>query len=89
MGEELVLQPECYKRHSEIENHIKEGKFWRGVIVTAVLAGITILITQYNMAIDNNNKMIALTSKLATIAENNIKRLDRMEDMIFYVKGVK
>jgi len=89
MSEELVLQPSCYKRHEQIENHIKEGRFWRGVIITLAIAGTGILIGQYNMSIQNNDKIIALTSKLATIADSNVKRLDRMEDMIFYIKGDK
>lgn len=36
MSKDEVLQPEGYKRHAEIEGHIKEGKFWRGVMVTAI-----------------------------------------------------
>jgi hypothetical protein len=89
MSEEKVLQPECYKRHAEIEGHIKEGRFWRGVIVTVAVAGTGILIGQYNMSIQNNDRIIALTSELKTIATANVKRLDRIEDMVFYYKGEK
>jgi hypothetical protein len=84
---EKELQPACYTRHAEIDGHIKEGKFWRGVIVTVTIAGIGILIGQYNMSIENNNKIVALTSKLSVIADANIKRLDRLEDKIFCYKG--
>jgi hypothetical protein len=80
---EPVLEPACYKRHSEIENHIKEGRFWRGVIITAALTGITILIAQYSMAIENNNKMIALTSKLTTMVDLNTLRLSKIEDRVW------
>jgi hypothetical protein len=89
MEDKEVLQPECYKRHSEIEGHIKEGKFWRSVIVTVAIAGAGILIGQYNMSIQNNEKIISLTSRLSNIAETNIKRLDRLEDVIFFSKGEK
>lgn len=78
-----VLQPACYKRHTIIENHISEGKFWRGVIVTATIAGIGILIAQYNMTIENNNKMITLNSKLTTMVEINTVRLGKIEDKLW------
>ena len=87
MGDDIVLQPECYTRHAEIENHIKEGKFWRGVIITVAVAGSGILIGQYNMSIENNSKVTALTSKLTTMVEVNTKRLDFLENKVFYVKG--
>jgi hypothetical protein len=89
MSDELALQPDCYKRHTEIDGHIKEGKFWRGVIVTVIIAGASIFIGQYSMAVENNNKMIALNSKLTTMVEVNTKRLDRLEDIAFYYKGNK
>lgn len=84
-----VLQPECYKRHAEVDNHIKEGKFWRGVIITVAIAGTGILIGQYNMSIENNSKITALMSKLSTMIEVNTRRLDRLEGKIFYEKGEK
>ena len=80
---ENTLQPECYKRHAEVDNHIKEGKFWRGVIITVAVAGTTILIGQYNMSIENNSKITALTSKLTTMVEVNTTRLTRLESMYF------
>lgn len=84
--EELSLQPECYTRHEKFANHIREGNFWRGVIITAVLTGLGILIAQYNMSIENNNKMIALNSKLTTMVEINTGRLNKLEDIFFIRK---
>ena len=81
------LHPDCYVRHAAMDNHINEGKFWRGTIIAFVLAFSGILVGQYNMSIQNNEKIISLTSKLSQIAESNIKRLDRMEDKIFYYVG--
>ena len=83
MSDEIILQPECYTRHAEIENHIKEGKFWRGVIITVAVAGSGILIGQYNMSIENNSKITALTSKLTTMVEVNSARLNKLEERVW------
>ena len=83
MENEIPLQLECYKRHEQIESHISEGKFWRGVIVTFFVAFGSILIGQYNMSIQNNNKVIALNSKLTTMVEINTERLNRIEAVYF------
>jgi hypothetical protein len=80
---ETTLQPECYVRHEKIENHIREGKFWRGVIVTASLAFMGILIGQYNMSIQNNNKVIEMNAKLTNMVEVNTLRLTRLEALYF------
>jgi hypothetical protein len=78
-----TLQPECAVRHEKIESHIKEGRFWRGVIITASLTFMGILIGQYNMSIENNNRMIALNSKLTTMVDINTVRLNRIEAVYF------
>ena len=83
MKDEITLQPECYTRHAEIENHIKEGRFWRGVIITVAIAGTGILIGQYNMSIENNNKATALLSKLTTMVEVNTNRVSRLEERVW------
>jgi hypothetical protein len=80
---EMMLQPECYARHANIDNHISEGKFWRGAIITIGIAFGGIMIGQYNMSIENNNKMIALNSKLTTMVEVNTLRLNRLENFYF------
>jgi len=82
--EEATLQPECYKRHAEIELHINEGRFWRGVIITAVLTFGGILIGQYNMAIQNDKNMIAANAKLTKMVEINTARLDRIENLAYF-----
>ena len=81
--EEDNMLPSCYTRHAEIEGHIKEGTFWRGVLVSVIIAGISILIAQYNMSIENNNKVIALYSKLTTMVEINTARLAKLEDRVW------
>ena len=80
---EEVLQPECYKRHAEIDGHISEGKFWRGVIVTAILTGIGILIAQYNMSIENSNKMTYANAQLTKMVEINTQRLNVLERKVW------
>ena len=85
--EESAFGPSCYKRHAAMDNHIGEGKFWRGVVIAFVMTYGAVLIGQYNMSIQNNEKMIALTSQLKTIAEGNIKRLDRLEERMFFYKS--
>lgn len=83
MTDKEILQPECYKRHAEYDGHIKEGKFWRGVIISVVIAGTGVLIGQYNMSIENNNKILALTSKLSIMVEINTARLGKLEDRVW------
>ena len=78
-----VLQPECYKRHEQIDNHISEGKWWRGVIVTFAITFGGILIGQYRMSIENDKKVTALNAKLATMVEVNTKRLDVLENFVY------
>jgi len=78
-----VLQPECYKRHAEIDGHIQEGKFWRGVIITVTIAGMGILIGQWNVANENNAKMVALMSKVTTMVDVNTARLARLENTVY------
>ena len=34
---ELMMSPECHKRHEKIENHIEESKGWRTTLVTLVV----------------------------------------------------
>ena len=80
---EQVLQPECYERHAEIKTHINEGKFWRGTIVTFGIAFGGIMIGQYNMSIQNNNKVIELNAKLTQMVEINTGRLARLEQLYF------
>ena len=87
--EKDVLQPDCYTRHAEIGNHISEGKFWRATIITIGIFFGGIMISQYNMSAENNNKLIALNSKLTTMVEINTRRLDRIENILFVVKDVK
>jgi hypothetical protein len=89
MKEETILQPECYKRHAEIDNHIKEGRFWRKTIIGIALTGSAILIGQYNMSIENDKKMIAANAKLTQMVEINTRRLDKIEDWAFLIKGDK
>ena len=81
--DETTLPPACYIRHEKIENHISEGKFWRGTIITFIIAFGTILIGQYNMSIQNNEKVIALNAKLITMVEINTARLARLENLYF------
>ena len=83
MGDDIVLQPECYKRHERFDSHIESSKFWRGVIVAAILSGIGILIAQYNMSIQNNNRMIEANAKLTQMVEINTARLVRLENAYF------
>jgi hypothetical protein len=83
MENEVILQPECYKRHAEIEGHIKEGKFWRGTIVTAAISFMVVLIAQYNMSIQNNEKIISANAKLTNMVEINTVRLNRIEAIYF------
>jgi hypothetical protein len=83
MSEEAALQPECYKRHERMESHIAEGTFWRGVIITAILAGVGILIAQFNIANANQNIMIAANAKLTTMVEVNTARLLRLETKVW------
>jgi hypothetical protein len=80
---EVTLQPQCYRRHEQIENHINEGNFWRGTIIAIGIAFGGIMIGQYNMSIENNNKMTALNAKLTTMVEVNTIRLNRLEDAYF------
>ena len=83
MDKDIIMQPECYTRHAEIGNHISEGKFWRATIITIGIAFGGIMIGQFNMAVENNNKMIALNSKLTTMVEVNTLRLNRLENFYF------
>ena len=73
--EEITLQPECFKRHAVIENHIEEGKGWRSLIITLVLA-MVIQIGAFLQMWGSINKMV----------EINTKRLDRIEQVMFIVK---
>jgi len=45
MIDEVVLQPECYKRHALIEDHIQGSKGWRSAIVGIVFAIVIQVIT--------------------------------------------
>jgi benzoyl-CoA reductase/2-hydroxyglutaryl-CoA dehydratase subunit BcrC/BadD/HgdB len=78
MMEETALHPECYKRHAEIENHIKEGNGWRvtiiGIMITALLQVGT---------------FIYFYGRLTYMVENDSKRLTYLEDMFPRSKGEK
>ena len=74
MGDETVLQPECYKRHAEIEMHIQEGKGWRTAIIALVLA-IIVQISGFLM----------LWGQLTKMVEINTKRLDRLENSVYVI----
>jgi hypothetical protein len=62
------LQPECYKRHAEIENHITEGRGWRGVMITVV---ITLIVQVCSFLI--------MWGSLTKTVEVNTKRITDLE----------
>ena len=69
---EITLTPECYKRHANIEAHIKEGEGWRAVIITLAIA-IVIQIAGF----------LVMWGSLTKMVEINTKRIDRIEDLHF------
>ena len=71
-SEVSVLQPDCYKRHAEIESHLKEGAGWRTAIISLVIAMIIQIGT-----------FLTLWGRITQMVEINTKRLDRAETVLF------
>lgn len=69
---ELILNPECYKRHAAIESHIKEGEGWRAAIITLVIA-VIIQVAGF----------LTMWGSVTKMVEINTKRIDRIEDLHF------
>ena len=68
------LQPDCYKRHAEIENHIQEGKGWRSLIITLTIT-IMLQVGIFLQMWGGINKMV----------EVNTLRLNRVEALLFKI----
>ena len=73
--EDSVLQPECFKRHAIIENHIEEGKGWRTVIVSIAIT----LIIQVGI-------FLQMWGGLNKMVEINTARLACLEKTVYNIK---
>jgi hypothetical protein len=71
-----IMGEECFKRHAEIDGHIGEGKFWRGVIIALILA----IVVQLGAFLMN-------FQRLTTMVEMSEKRLIALEDMFPRTRG--
>ena len=89
---EEVLQPECYKRHAEIENHIKEGKGWRATIITVGLAIFiqvgAFLVMWGSLTTTVKKNTDYLWGDITPKVHNNIRDIDRILTKLDSIKMI-
>jgi len=92
MKPEETLQPDCYKRHAEIENHITEGKGWRiaiiGILVTLMTQVGAFLFMWGGVTNTVNKNSDYIWGELTSMTKENTRNLDRLMAKLEDVKVI-
>ena len=90
--EEIKLQPECYKRHAEIENHITEGKGWRfaiiGILITLMTQVGAFLFMWGGITSTVQKNSDYIWGELTSMTKENTRNLDRLMSKLEDVKVI-